>query len=315
MNSARLAAFLLAPLVAATAPALADDTVRTVILAERLSTDGATITLGDLFEGAEEAAGIAIARAPAPGERVSLDPAYVQQVAAREGLSWANASGVLRITVEREARLINAAEIAALLEESLFVETGQPHAVRLSNLRQTLAAPMDSFGGPELISFDHDAGSGLIRAEIAAFPGGEPVAISGRAQPVMDVPVLTRAIARGAVIEAGDIDWVQLPANRVNAQIITDTQSLIGMAARRPLRADAPLRGYDIEAPVIIARGEIVSLIFRSGPLTLSARARAMEDGAQGELIRFVNLQSNRTVEAVADGPGRARVTGPAYTH
>ena len=45
------------------------------------------------------------------------------------------------------------------------------------------------------------------------------------------------------------------------------------------------------------------------------SRRHLVKDCAQGELIRFVNLQSNRTVEAVADGPGRARVTGPAYTH
>ncbi|MCP2678428.1 flagellar basal body P-ring formation chaperone FlgA [Maricaulaceae bacterium NA33B04] len=309
----------LAALILATAPAVADTSdvtqTRTVILAERLVADGPIITLGDLFDNAGEAAGVDIARAPAPGAQISLDPAYVREAAAREGLVWANASGVLRVTVEREARQVSAAEIASLLEESLFVETGQAHAVRLSNSRLSLAAPMDSFGGPELISFYHDAGSGMIRAEIAAYPGGEPVRISGRAEQVVDVPVLGRAVAIGTVITAGDIDWVQLPANRVNAQVLLDPEGLIGMAARRPLRADTPLRGFDVEAPSIIERGEIVNLIFQSGPLTLSARARAMEDGAAGELIRFVNLQSNRTVEAVADAPGRARVTGPAYTH
>ncbi len=296
-------------------PALADEDGRTVILSERLSTSGNTITLGDVFDDAGDAADVALARAPAPGQRLSLDPAYVRQAAAREGLIWANAGGVLRVTVEREGRQINATELSALLEESLFMDTGEAHAVRLSNARLSLWAPIDSFGAPELVSIDHDAGSGLLRAEIAAYPGGEPVTVSGRAERVVDVPVLGRAIAVGSVIEPTDIDWVQLPANRVNAQVLMDPASLIGMAARRPLRADTPLRAFDIEAPVIIERGEIVNLIFQSGPLTLSARARALENGADGELITFVNLQSNRTVEAVADGPGRARVTGPAYTH
>ncbi len=305
----------LAALILATAPAVADDTGRTVILSERLVADGPTITLGDLFDGAGAAADVAIARAPAPGERLALDPVYVREAAAREGLVWANASNVLRVTVEREARQVAAIEIKALLEESLFVETGEVFFVRLSNSRLTLAAPLDSFGGPELISFDHDAGSGMIRAEIAAYPGGTPVRVAGRAEQVVDVPVLGRAMGAGTVINADDISWVQMPVNRVNAQVLIDPESLIGMAARRPLRADTPLRGFDVEAPTVIARGEIVNLVFQSGPLTLAARARALEDGAAGELIRFVNLQSNRTVEAVADGPGRARVTGPAYTH
>jgi len=310
----RATAVSVAALILAAAPALGEEE-RTVILSERLTTHSAVITLGDLFDDAGEAAEVAIARAPAPGQRLSLDPSYVRSAAAREGLIWANAGNILRVTVEREARQIGAAEIASLLQEAIFVQTGEPHAVRLSNQRLTLSAPMDSFGGPELVSFEHDATSGLLRAQIAAYPGGEPVRVAGRAEPVIDVPVLARAVGIGGVIDANDIAWVQIPARSVTGQTLIDVDSLIGMAARRPLRADTPLRAFDVEPPVVIERGEIVNLIFRSGPLTLSARARALENGAQGELIRFVNLQSNRTVEAVADGPGRARVAGPAYTH
>lgn len=314
MIRAILAAALLAPALLVSALAQASD-ARPVVLKERLVASGPAITLGDLFEDAGPAAGIAVARAPSPGERLSIDPLHVQAVAAREGLDWANAGGVLRVTVERAARIVSAAQIEAMIEEMLFVETGAAHQVSLSSFGSSLAAPVDSMGGPELVSFDHDARSGLFRAEIAAWPGGQAATISGRAQAVVDLPVLARPIARGEVITAADLDWVQMPAGQVRAEHISSEAALIGMAARRSLRPGSPLREFDIEAPSVIERGEIVSLIFQSGALTLAARARAMEDGAQGELIRFVNLQSNRTVEAVADGPGRARVTGPAYTH
>ena len=304
---------LVACLLAA-GPALAEET-RTVVLAERLVADGPVITLGDLFEDAGDAADIMLARAPAPGQRLSLTPSFVREAAAREGLVWANAGGLMRVTVERAARQVTAQDIAGLLQEALFVETGQVHAVRLSNQRQVLFAPMDALGGPELIQLDHDAGSHLFRAEIAAWPGGEIVQISGRAETVADIPVLARAVSVGEVISASDLTWIQLPTSQVNAQILTDAGALIGQAARRPLRADTPLRAFDVKAPTVIRRGDIVSLVFQSGPLTLAARARALDDAADGQVIRFVNLQSNRTVEAVADGPGRARVTRSAYTH
>jgi flagella basal body P-ring formation protein FlgA len=42
--------------------------------------------------------------------------------------------------------------------------------------------------------------------------------------------------------------------------------------------------------------------------MTLTARARALENAGADEIARFVNLQSNRTVEAMVEGPGRARV-------
>lgn len=314
MIRAALAAVLLAPVLLSHAPAHADE-VRPVVLKERLIASGPAITLGDLFENAGPAAQAAVARAPSPGERLSIDPLHVQAVAAREGLDWANAGAVLRVTVERAARLVSGSQIEAIIEEMLFVETGETHQVSLSNRSADLAAPLDSLGGPEVLSFDHDPRSGLFRAEIAAWPGGASETISGRAEAVVDLPVLARPIARGEVITAADLDWVQMPAGQVRAEHVSSEAALIGMAARRSLRPGSALREFDIEAPAIIARGDIVSLVFQSGALTLAARARAMEDGAQGEVIRFVNLQSNRTVEAVADGPGRARIAGPAYTH
>lgn len=313
MRSSLSLAALAAALLAAS-PGYAEE-ARAVILKERLVASGPAITLGDLFDNAGDAAGTAVARAPEPGGRVSIDPAHVQALAAEAGLSWANAGGVLRVTVERAARIVPAAEVEALIEEMLFVETGKTHQVSLSSHVAELAAPVGSLGAPEVLRFEHDPRSGLFRADIAAWPGGQAETISGRAESVSDLPVLARPVARGEVITAADIEWVQLPESRVRAEHVSSEAALIGMAARRSLRPGAPLREFDIEAPTLIARGEIVSLVFQSGALTLAARARAMEDGAEGDLIRFVNLQSNRTVEAVAEGPGRARVAGPAYTH
>ena len=92
--------------------------------------------------------------------------------------------------------------------------------------------------------------------------------------------------------------------------IILAETGLVGMTARRALTADRPVRSYDVEPPVVVERGELVSLVYRVGPLTLSAQARALENGGEGQFIRFVNLQSNRTVEAWVEGPGRASVLG-----
>lgn len=306
-------AALIAVLLAA-GPALAQE-ARPVILKERLVASGGAITLGDLFEVSGEAAQVAVARAPAPGAKLSIDPIHVQAVAAQAGLDWANAGDVLRVTVERAARLIPASQVEAMIEEMLFVETGQAHQVSLSSHAGDLAAPVGGLGGPEVLRFEHDERSGLFRADIAAWPGGEAQTLSGRAEAVVDLPVLARPVGRGEVITASDLEWIQMAAGRVRAEHLSSEAALIGMAARRSLRPGAPLREFDIEAPSVIERGEIVSLVYRSGALTLAARARAMEDGAEGDLIRFVNLQSNRTVEAVAAGPGRARVSGPGYTH
>lgn len=287
------------------APALGQE-ARTVVLREHPASADHIITLADLFEGIEDET--QIARAPAPGQTLSLDPDFVRREAARAGFRWANAGGLQRVSVTRESRAIPASEVTALLEEALYFDTGRSHEVVLSNRALTLHAPLDSAGAPEIVSFETDAGAGLFRAQIAPWPGGEPVLVTGRAQSVVEVPVLARPMARGEVISASDIDWLRLPASRVRADAILDADSLVGQEARRALRAGEALRSYDLSAPTLIARGETVDLVYQMGALTLTARARALEDAGEGQRARFVNLQSNRTVEAFAFAPGRARV-------
>ncbi|KAA5803347.1 flagellar basal body P-ring formation protein FlgA [Alkalicaulis satelles] len=294
--------------VLALAPGAPASELRTVVLKDRLVTTDGVITLGDLFDNAGEAGEAALARAPAPGQRLSLDPAFVRAEAARQGLNWVNAGGVMRITVERAGRTVSTAQITGLIEEALYVETGQAHLIELSNRTQTLHAPMDSAGGPELVSLDVDARAGLFRAEIAPWPGAAPERMGGRVQPVTDVPVLARAVARGETLTSDHIRWERRPASQVRPDTLLREEALVGQEARRTLRADTPLRAIDVQAPVMITRGETVQLIYQVGGLVLTARARALDNAAEGQSARFLNLQSNRTVEAVAEGAGRARI-------
>ena len=289
-----------------TAPALAGEPV---VLRETLTVNGPHVTLGDLFDTVDaEAAAAVVARAPEPGARTSLDVAYVQRVAARHDLDWANAAGVRRVTVARASRQIDGAMIADMLEGELFASEGRVHDVQLSNSALVLHAPVDSPAGLMISAMNYDVRSGLLTAEIATHAGAEPVRVTGRAYATLDVPVLGRAVAAGTEITASDIEWVSVRADRVRPDAVLDPEALIGFETRRMLRAGEPVRSYDLQRPMMVERGELVTLIFEAPGIQLSVRARAMENAADGELARFVNLQSNRTVEALVDGPGRARV-------
>ncbi len=277
-----------------------------VVLKERLITEDHVVTLSDLFDGAN--ADAPLARIAQPGGSVSLEPGYVRRAAARAGLDWANAGQVMRVTVSREGRAVHAADLAAIIEGALYAETGRAHEITLSNRALTLYAPVDAAGAPALISLEAEPRSSMFRAEIAAWPGGEPETVTGRAEPVADLPVLARAVSRGEVITQDMIEWTRLPEARVRGDVLRSADALVGLEAKRTLRPGEAVRAYDVAAPAAIERGETVALVYAAGALTLTARARALSDAALGETARFVNLQSNRTVEAVVEAPGRARV-------
>jgi flagella basal body P-ring formation protein FlgA len=60
-------------------------------------------------------------------------------------------------------------------------------------------------------------------------------------------------------------------------------------------------------ANAAVHRGEAALIVYALPGMTLSARARALEDGAAGQDIRFLNLTSNRIIDAVVTGPGAAQ--------
>jgi flagellar basal body P-ring formation protein FlgA len=60
-------------------------------------------------------------------------------------------------------------------------------------------------------------------------------------------------------------------------------------------------------ADAAVRRGDSVTLEYAVPGISLALRARALEDGAVGDNVRFLNTSSNRTIEAVVTGPGSAR--------
>lgn len=61
----------------------------------------------------------------------------------------------------------------------------------------------------------------------------------------------------------------------------------------------------------VISRNDLVEVAFESGGIRLTVTGRAQRNAGMGEPVAVLNLQSGRTIDAVATGPGRA-IAGPA---
>lgn len=138
-----------------------------------------------------------------------------------------------------------------------------------------------------------------------------PAAASGPA-PGATAPILTyaRNLAAGDMVQAEDVIWTSVQAHLVPAGSPRDPDQIVGLSARRALRAGAPVGPRDLIAPRVIARNDMVEVAFVSGGVTLTVTGRATRDAAPGEAVPILNIASGRTIDAVATGPGRA-ITGP----
>ena len=64
-----------------------------------------------------------------------------------------------------------------------------------------------------------------------------------------------------------------------------------------------------MRAPVVVAKGATVTMSYRMPTMALTVAGRALEDGAMGETIRVLNIQSNRVIEAAVASAGLVNVT------
>ena len=125
------------------------------------------------------------------------------------------------------------------------------------------------------------------------------------------VVVPSHDIARGDTISEADLTTTTVET-AVMSGTVTATHDLVGMEARRTLRAGQTVRLQDVRRPVLVTKGSVVSMSFEAPGVVLTATGKAMSEGGLGETVTVQNPVSYRMISAIVIGPGQvsARVSG-----
>jgi len=283
---------------------------------------GDSVTLGDLFDDAGDAADVTIAEAPAPGLQSQISISSISLSARRNGIQWRNTSDITHVTVARSGMPVSEEIVSATLASAIQAQMPSVSAsakmqIDFTNGASGLQVAQGAEHSLRVEQLQVNPRSGQFVAIVRA-PANDAFAtlrrLTGRAYPILEIPVLNREIAPGDVVREADLDWVKLPTERVSQNIVTSASQLVGMSPRRPVRMGEPLRLADMQPPLVIKKGDLVEVAFNSGALTLTARGRAMQSGAVGDTIDIVNPRSNRTLQGVVEGPNRIRMGMPGFS-
>jgi flagella basal body P-ring formation protein FlgA len=275
--------------------------------------DGDVILLGDLFVNAGEYADKAVAYAPQPGQRAVFDLNWLYRVAKAYKLNWRPAHRGIKVTVQRDAQMIGRAEIADHILAALVDKGAAPDSlIDISNRSLKLYVPTDTAAMVAVEDITYDRRTRRFTAIVAA-PAGDPTAkrvrVTGQAHRMVEVPVPARRILAGEVIADGDIKYVPMRADRVQNNVVVAAEDVIGKTARRgSLREGQPIRANMIRRPLLVKKGNLVTMIIHVPNMTLTAKGKALEDGSDGDTIRVSNTQSNTVVETVVIGSQRVSV-------
>lgn len=274
--------------------------------------EGDRITLGDLFTGLERNEDRVLGPAPRPGQDMVLNARTLLRIAIALDLQWRPVSSADQVILRRAATVIDEDMIKDTLKNELVSDglNGKFNIIIPKEMSEMIL-PADQIRSVEVTDMDFNPTQNRFSAILVAPSKDNPLhrtSIQGSVQRLVEVPVLRDTLSNGVVIGARDIEYIDLPEHRLKHNMIVDASELVGMTPRRILFADKPIKTTDIEAPRIVGRGERVTMIFKQGALTLTAKGKALEYGAKGDVIRVSNASSSRTVDAMVIGENEVMV-------
>lgn len=273
---------------------------------------GPHLTVGDLFDGVTRHADYALAPAPAAGKSMTIPARDLQRVADTFGLQWRAATGFEQATVRSAQEILTRADITTLLEEAV---AGKDMELQLTTSLPALSVPagMEAAVTIEDLVIDRSRQSFTARIVLPTAAGAERVeTLSGRAYQMVRVPVLKSALRAGDLIGAADLEHIRVRQAALPGDTLIDESRLVGMAVRRGATVGQPLQANDVEAPVMVRKGQGVTVTLRNGAVALTLQGRAMQNGSAGDTIRILNNASNRVIEGVVTGFQTADVQPPS---
>jgi flagella basal body P-ring formation protein FlgA len=270
------------------------------------------LTLGDLFDNVERNADYVIGPAPQPGKDMTLNARTLYRIASALDLAWRPSSTADHITVRREATVVSYSNIENTLRKSLKDKGVSGHfGVKLNNGEPSIILPTNMHANVEVSEFKYDRNRDYFHATLVAPSKDNPIKeirVSGQVDRRTTIPVLITTLQHGDIISDSDIDMIEISQNDIQHNMITNKKAMIGMTPRRIAYAGKFLQNGALIKPQLVKRGDSVGITFQEGPLTLSAKGKALQSGAIGDVVRVTNSNSSLTVDAVVSGENQVVV-------
>ncbi len=268
--------------------------------------DGEVLKLGDLFDNVGSKGDVAVARAPAPGHRAVLDADWLQRVANMNGVDWRAENVFQQAVVERNGVAITHDQIEAELLSALASQGVPDNAqIELANRTAQIVVPVGTALQIGVRDLFYDGRYKRFTATVEA-PANSPSAVrirvTGRVFQTVDVPVLAHQVNRGDVISARDLTWSKMREDGLRRDVITDASQIIGLTPRQSVRPGQMISSSELQKPLAVLRGALVTMVLKSGAMSLSTQGHAVEQGSIGDVIRVTNSRSNLTVEGKVEG-------------
>jgi flagella basal body P-ring formation protein FlgA len=303
-------------LSALSSPAQAEQPAAGPALKREVIVTGELVRIGDLVENAGAVAEVAIFRAPDLGQTGGVSARRIAEAVRAHQIIGLDTRGIEEVAVTRASRAVTVKEIEARILRALAGQHGIADAkdlgIAFDHEVRTFYVEPDATAELALARLNYDPRSRRLDAAIE-LPGTAarraPLRLTGVLTETFEAMVPVRALAQGETVKPSDLTIERRPKSELTPTTLTTAAQAVGLAAKRALPAGKVIRQGDLIKPELVGRNESVTIVFEAPGIVLTVRGKALEAGAQGDLINVLNVQSKRTVQATVIGPGRVTVS------
>jgi len=286
---------------------------------DSVQAQGEMLTLGEIASLTPESSGqkhadIPLFRAPQEGEiqvyQAATLKAYVRDALPGEAeIAWAGAE---EVTVRREGKLIQGEEVAEIVQQYL---RNKARELPVKDLAFTPDSLPDPFAIPQgkqehtvIPSHEDVVGSRYftVRFRVDGKLAGN-VTVRGQLEATAPVVVASRDLKRRTVLSREDLEVRESEISR-SGRPLTSREKAVGMRLQRSVDSGEILQARKLERPVLVQRGEVVTMEASKGSLLLTAKGVARSRGKKGETIKVRNTGSEREILCKVVDSGRVRV-------
>jgi flagella basal body P-ring formation protein FlgA len=285
----------------------------TPVLKPHVKISSKIVTVGDMFDNAGALAEKGLFRSPEPGTLGNVPLASISMAAERAGITSFDDRGLSSVRVERTGIAINRDFLNQLFERELAARNllQNDQQVQFNNFGGfTTIYAEEAMGAPvEVLDFYFDQQTQRVQAKLAVLGQDSPLTLDGRIDVLAPVAHLRRTMNQGEIVDINDLEFRPTPVRFGHSQGELQVADILGKSLTRTVRENTMLRPTDLTDPLIIARNDMVTLLFRKGPLKLTVKGQALNAASVDQPVTVLNLMSKKVVQGIASANGTVIIT------
>ena len=124
-------------------------------------------------------------------------------------------------------------------------------------------------------------------------------ALQGKYYLLTKVWVPSQNIAKGEIVSEEKLQSQDIRKSKLKPFMVTEKEKLVGQEAQKSLKEGKIINEKDVGAPILIKRNDIVTVIYRTDRMQITAKAIAQQDGAYGDRIELQNIKTRKVLTGI----------------